>query len=90
MSRNSESNTWTSAPVKSSYSSLNSNSGSSSMVMNTRPDPWTSGNGRDIETTVWQRPPQPPTDKYVITCLHYKCIKNDMSLLPKFFVCFVF
>lgn len=34
--------------------------------MNTRPDPWTSGNGRDIETTVWQRPPQPPADKYAL------------------------
>lgn len=67
MSRNSENNAWPSAPVKSSYSSLGSNSGSSSMMMSTRPDPWnTSSSSREIETTVWQRPPQPPTDKYVI------------------------
>lgn len=66
MSRNSESNTWQSAPVKGSYSSLGSNSGSSNMIMSSRPDPWTSSSGREIETTVWQRPPQPPTDKYVI------------------------
>lgn len=64
-SRNSENNTW-SAPVKSSYSSLGSNSGSSSMVMNTRPDPWSNSSSREIETNVWQqRPPQPPADKYV-------------------------
>lgn len=61
MSRNSESNTWQSASVKGSYSSLGSNSGSSNMIISSRPDPWTSS--RDIETTVWQRPPQPPTDK---------------------------
>lgn len=67
LSRNSESNTWSSGPIKSSYNSLGSSSGSSSMVMNTRPDPWTnSSSSREIETTVWQRPPQPPTDKYVI------------------------
>jgi hypothetical protein len=63
MSRNSENNTWSSAPVKSSYSSLGSNSGSSSMVMNTRPDPWSnSSSSREIDTNVWQRPPQPPAD----------------------------
>lgn len=70
MSRNSESNTWSSAPLKNSYTSLGSNSGSSSMVMGTRPDPWSStSNSRDIETAVWQRPPQPPTDKYEIKFL---------------------
>lgn len=61
-SRNSESNTWSSAPVK-NYNSLGSNSGSSSMVMNTRPDPWSNSSSREIETNVWQRPPQPPADK---------------------------
>lgn len=68
MSRNNESNTWSSAPLKNSYGSLGSNSGSNnSMVMSTRPDPWSnSSNSREIETTVWQRPPQPPTDKYEI------------------------
>lgn len=65
MSRNSDSSAWSSAPVKSSYNSLSSNSGSSNIVMNTRPDPWSNSNSnREIETAVWQRPPQPPTDKY--------------------------
>lgn len=67
ISRNSESNTWSSGPIKSSYNSLGSSSGSNSMVMNTRPDPWSnSSSSRDIETAVWQRPLQTPTDKYVI------------------------
>jgi hypothetical protein len=64
-SRNSESNSWSSAAVKNSYNSLGSNSGSSSMVLNTRPDPWSNSSSREIETNVWQRPPQPPSDKYV-------------------------
>lgn len=67
MSRNSESNTWSSAPVKSSYGTLSSNSGTNNMVLSSRPDPWSnSNNSREIETTVWQRPPQPPSEKYVI------------------------
>lgn len=64
-SRNSDSNTWSSAPVKSSYNSLGSNSVSSNMVMNTRPDPWSNSSNREIEPNVWQRPPQTPNDKYV-------------------------
>ncbi|KAF0719415.1 scaffold attachment factor B1-like isoform X1, partial [Aphis craccivora] len=63
MSRNSESNTWSSAPVKSSYGTLSSSSGTSNMVISSRPDPWSnSNNSREIETTVWQRPPQPPPE----------------------------
>lgn len=66
MSRNSDSNTWSSTGVKSSYSSLGSNSGSNNMVMSSRPDPWSnSSSSREMETTVWSRPPQPPADKYV-------------------------
>lgn len=68
MSRSSESSTWSSAPVKSSYNThaLGSNSASNSMVMNSRPDPWSnSTSSREIETNVWQRP-QPPPEKYVI------------------------
>ncbi|KAL5235617.1 hypothetical protein ACI65C_003027 [Semiaphis heraclei] len=65
MSRNSESNTWSSAPVKSSYGTLSSNSGTNNMVLSSRPDPWSnSNNSREIETTVWQRPPQPPSEKW--------------------------
>lgn len=75
MSRNSESNTWSSTPVKSSYSSLGSNSGSSGLVMSSRPDPWTNSNSnREIETAVWQRPPQPPADKYVIKQLNHNIL----------------
>lgn len=67
MSRSSEGSTWSSGPVKNSYSTLGSSSGSSSMVMSSRPDPWSNSSSREIETSVWQqRPPQPPTDKYVI------------------------
>ncbi|MBW0585096.1 hypothetical protein O181_124811, partial [Austropuccinia psidii MF-1] len=63
MSRNSESNTWSSAPVKSSYGTLSSSSGTNNMVISSRPDPWSnSNNSREIETTVWQRPPQPPLE----------------------------
>ncbi|KAL4090457.1 hypothetical protein QTP88_025288 [Uroleucon formosanum] len=63
MSRNSESNTWPSAPVKNSYGTLSSSSGTNNMVMSSRPDPWSnSNNSREIETTVWQRPPQPPPE----------------------------
>ncbi|XP_050058861.1 scaffold attachment factor B1-like isoform X3 [Aphis gossypii] len=63
MSRNSESNTWSSAPVKSSYGTLSSSSGTNNMVISSRPDPWSnSNNSREIETTVWQRPPQPPPE----------------------------
>ncbi|KAF0768184.1 SAFB-like transcription modulator isoform X2, partial [Aphis craccivora] len=40
MSRNSESNTWSSAPVKSFYGTLSSSSGTNNMVINLRPDPW--------------------------------------------------
>lgn len=70
MSRNNESNSWSPAPVKGSYGSIGSSSGSSSMVMNTRPEVWSSSSSRDIDTTVWQqRPPQPPTDKYEIRYL---------------------
>jgi hypothetical protein len=76
MSRNSESNTWSSAPVKSSYGSLGSSSGTNNMVMSSRPDPWSnSNNSREIETTVWQRPPQPPPEKYVVYSLN-KYISN--------------
>ncbi|KAL4090456.1 hypothetical protein QTP88_025288 [Uroleucon formosanum] len=65
MSRNSESNTWPSAPVKNSYGTLSSSSGTNNMVMSSRPDPWSnSNNSREIETTVWQRPPQPPPEKW--------------------------
>lgn len=84
ISRNSESNTWSSGPIKSSYNSLGSSSGSSSMVMNTRPDPWSnSSSSREIETAVWQRPPQPPTDKYVIdfnTCIKYTILNSCIIL----------
>ncbi|VVC31630.1 SAP domain,RNA recognition motif domain [Cinara cedri] len=66
LSRNSQSTNWTSAPVKSSYGSLGSSSGSSSMVMSNRLDPWSNTSGsREIETNVWQRPlPPAPTDKW--------------------------
>ncbi|XP_016664093.1 scaffold attachment factor B2 isoform X2 [Acyrthosiphon pisum] len=65
MSRSSESNTWPSAPVKSSYGTISSSSGTNNMVMSSRPDPWSnSNNSREIETAVWQRPPQPPPDKW--------------------------
>jgi len=71
MSRSSESNTWPSAPVKSSYGTLSSSSGTNNMVMSSRPDPWSnSNNSREIETTVWQRPPQPPPEKYVVHFLN--------------------
>lgn len=68
MSRNNESNSWSTPPVKGSYNSIGSSSGSSSMVLNTRPEVWsTSSSSRDIETAVWQqRPPQPSTEKYKI------------------------
>lgn len=68
MSRNSQSTNWSSAPVKSSYGSLGSNSGSSNIVISSRLDPWSNTSGsREIETNVWQRPlTQPPADKYVI------------------------
>lgn len=73
MSRNSQSANWSSAPVKSSYGSLGSSSGSSSMVMGNRLDPWSNTSGsREIDTTVWQRPlPQPPSDKYVTQIIRY-------------------
>lgn len=49
------------------------------MVMNTRPDPWSnSSSSREIETAVWQRPPQPPTDKYVIDLNIYYTILTIM------------
>lgn len=64
MSRNSDSSTWSSNQVKGSYSSLGSNSGSNSMVMSSRPDPWSnSSSSREMEPSVWSRPPQPPAEK---------------------------
>jgi len=76
MSRNSESNAWSSTPVKSSYGTLSSSSGTNNMVINSRPDPWSnSNNSREIETTVWQRPPQPPPEKYIIHFLNI-CLSN--------------
>ncbi|XP_050058864.1 uncharacterized protein LOC126550781 [Aphis gossypii] len=63
VSLSSESNTWSSAPVKSSYGTLSSSSGTNNMVISSRPDPWSnSNNSREIETTVWQRPRQPPLE----------------------------
>ncbi|XP_050523947.1 scaffold attachment factor B2-like isoform X2 [Daktulosphaira vitifoliae] len=64
MSRTSENSTWSSAPIKGSFSSIGSSSGTSSMPMSTRPDPWSSSSNREMEASVWQRPPQPPTDKW--------------------------
>ncbi|XP_050424440.1 SAFB-like transcription modulator isoform X1 [Adelges cooleyi] len=62
MSRSSDNSTWPTPPIKGSFSSLGSSSGSSSMTIGTRPDPWSTSSNREMETAVWQRPPQPPSD----------------------------
>jgi len=65
MSRNSESNSWSSAAVKNSYGTVGSSSGTNNMVMSSRPDPWSHNNFRDMESSIWQRPSQPLPEKYV-------------------------
>ncbi|XP_026804623.1 SAFB-like transcription modulator isoform X2 [Rhopalosiphum maidis] len=64
MSRNSESSAWSSVPVKSTYGTLGASSGTNNMVVNLRPDPWAHSTFRDVDPNIWQRPTQPPPEKW--------------------------
>ncbi|XP_003248894.3 uncharacterized protein LOC100575122 [Acyrthosiphon pisum] len=64
MSRNSESNSWSSAAVKNSYGTVGSSSGTNTMEMSSRPDPWSHNTFRDVESSIWQRPSQPLPEKW--------------------------
>jgi len=64
LSRNSVSNSWSSAAIKNSYGAVGSSSGTNNMVINSRPDPWSHNTFRDMETSIWQRPSQPLPEKY--------------------------
>ncbi|KAL5235624.1 hypothetical protein ACI65C_003034 [Semiaphis heraclei] len=64
LSRNSESNSWSSAAIKNSYGTVASSSGTNNMVINSRPDPWSHNTFRDMETSIWQRPSQPLPEKW--------------------------
>lgn len=71
ISRNSESNTWPSVQsvhVKGTYGTLGASSGTNSMVVNMRPNPWGHSNFREMDPNVWQRTTQPPPEKYVFNC----------------------
>jgi len=68
MSRNSESNTWPSVQsvyVKGTYGTLGASSGTNSMVVNMRQNPWGHTNFREMDPNVWQRTTQPLPEKYV-------------------------
>ncbi|XP_027851006.2 scaffold attachment factor B1-like isoform X2 [Aphis gossypii] len=67
ISRNSESNTWPSVQsihVKGTYGTLGASSGTNSMVVNMRPNPWGHSNFREMDPNVWQRTTQPPPEKW--------------------------
>jgi len=64
LSRNSESNSWSSAAVKNSYGTGGSSSVTNNMVISSRPDPWSHNTFRDMESSIWQHPSQPLPEKY--------------------------